>query len=166
MEKTIFGCCGHDNIRKFDIEKLAFAIHADYRQKNPGTANDIPWDELTEDIKESNRDQARDIGTKLKLAGCACDSGETPFPSIEQFDDETFLYLSKKEHQRWMDDKKKNGWTYAPVRDNVNKYHPMLVAWDELPEAEKQKDMDTVANIIPLLKGIGLRVYKTILWNG
>ena len=59
-----------------------------------------------------------------------------------------------------MDDKKKNGWTYAPVRDNINKYHHLLVEWDELPEAEKKKDMDVVANIIPLLKGIGLRVYK------
>jgi hypothetical protein len=36
------------------------------------------------------------------------------------------------------------------------------VPWEELPKEEQQKDIDTAENIIPLLKSIDLRVYKTI----
>jgi len=144
------------------IEKLAMEIHTDFRKKNPGADNDKPWEELTEHFKDSNRNQARDIGAKLKLIGCEYDSGDTPFPSIEQFDKETVLFLAKNEHQRWMDEKTKNGWVYAPVRDNEKKHNPLLVEWDKLPVNEQKKDVDAVENIIPLLKGIGLRVYRTI----
>ena len=52
---------------------LARAIHQDYLsiQANMGITLQtnpclVPWDELSENIKESNRRQADDIGKKLK----------------------------------------------------------------------------------------------------
>jgi hypothetical protein len=61
-----------------------------------------------------------------------------------------------------MNDRISTGWSYGSVRDNDKKIHPLLVDWDQLPDAEKQKDVNVVNNIIPLLKSIGLRVYQTI----
>ena len=147
------------------IEKLAVAIHEKYLKEmiasgSKDKSNVVPWDELSEEFKDSNRNQARDIATKLESAGYDCDSGDSPYPSIDRFDDETVLSLAIKEHQRWMEEKWDNGWRYAPVRDNEKKLHPLLVEWDKLDPAEKKKDIDAVNNIFPLLKNIGFRVYK------
>jgi len=149
------------------IEQLAQAIHADYLQKLKATGDTthtsaVEWPGLPEDLRESNRAQARGIAEKLKLTGHACDAGDTPFPSVEAFDEATVRQLAPLEHTRWMNERLAAGWTHGPVRDNAKKIHPLLIPWEKLPEKEKQKDVDAVNNIIPLLKSVGLRVYKTI----
>jgi len=149
------------------IEQLAQAIHADYL-KGIKAAGDTThssaadWADLPEDLREANRAQARSIAKKLRMIDHAYDAGDTPFPSVEAFDEATVLRLAREEHIRWMQERIAAGWTYGPVRDNAKKIHPLLVDWDELPDKEKQKDIDAINNIIPLLKSIGLRVYKTI----
>ena len=113
-------------------------------------------------MRDANRAQARNISQHLHNLGYDCDSGDTPFPSVEEFDEETTLLLAQNEHIRWMNERMSAGWIYNAVRNNEKKHHPMLVQWDELPEDEKKKDFDVAKNIIPLLKSVGLRVYKTI----
>jgi hypothetical protein len=146
------------------VEKLAIAIHEDYRQKNPGTDYDLPWEELTEHIKETNRDQAKNISKYLTLVGCSYDSGDTPFVSVERFTENEILIIAVETHEVWRRSKEADGWTYGEVKDPVKKTHPLLLDWNDprLPEEEKQKDVHIAKNIIPLLKGIGLRVYRTI----
>jgi hypothetical protein len=149
------------------IEQLAQAIHADFcaKETERGHADAAfvkPWAELPEGIRESNRDQARSISEKLNRIGCDYDAGDTPFLSVEAFDDATILFLAQNEHIRFVNERKRQGWTCGDVRDNERKIHPLLCPWEELSEEEKQKDVDVVKNIIPLLKSIGLRVYRTI----
>ena len=149
------------------MEQLARAIHADYlaKMRTAGQADHpsaVEWENLSEEFRESNRAQARSISEKLNMAGFAYDAGDTPFPSVEEFDQQTTLLLAQSEHIRWMQEKLANGWTYAPVRDNGLKRHPCLVPYDDLPVEEQQKDIDVINNIIPLLKSVGLRVYRTI----
>ena len=55
-----------------------------------------------------------------------------------------------------------SGWTYGPERDDEKRQTPLLVGWEFLPEAERQKDINVINNIIPLLKSIGLRIYQII----
>ena len=43
-------------------------------------------------------------------------------------------------HQLWMDSKLADGWRYGPVKDEIKKTHPDLVAYNELPDEEKLKD--------------------------
>ena len=149
------------------LEQLARAIHDDFCKKSVqrgqgDAAFVLPWEQLPQDIQESNRMQARSISEKLSLIGFAYDAGDTPFPSVDAFDDETTLLLAQNEHLRWMAERQAAGWRYAPVRDNDKRHHPLLCPWDELPSAEKQKDIDAADNIIPLLNSIGLRVYRSI----
>ncbi|MDR1527713.1 MAG: hypothetical protein LBS46_08630 [Dysgonamonadaceae bacterium] len=143
-------------------EKLAIAIHEDYRRKNPGTDYDIPWEELTEHIKNTNREQAQNIANYLTLIGCSYDSGDTPFPSVEQFTANEILTMGIEVHRVWMKSKIVDGWMYGKEKDAIQKTHPLLIAWEKLPEEEKQKDKDMAENIISLLKSIGLRVYKVM----
>jgi hypothetical protein len=179
------------------IEKLAIAIHGNYLTEMIANDQDhhpsaVVWQELPEELKESNRNQARDIAAKLKSMGYEYDAGDTPFTSIEQFNPDTLLFLARKEHLRWQDEKKANGWTCAPLSEGFelarktvspeawnslnavqqknaairemrkDKRSHLLTGWDELEEEEKQKDIKAVENIIPLLKSIGLRVYEIV----
>ena len=46
----------------------------------------------------------------------------------------------KLEHIRWCRFYFINHWSYAEVRDNAKRHHPMLVDYEKLPEAERAKD--------------------------
>jgi hypothetical protein len=141
-------------------EALAKAIHENYLKNMIANGNGnhpsaVPWEELPEELKESNRLQAQDIATKLTQEGYDYDTGDTPFPSVEEFSDDTVLRLAKQEHQRWRHEKERAiKETGKEIRTHL------LVDWDELEEAEQEKDIQAIRNIIPLLKTIGLRVYK------
>ena len=125
-----------------------------------GSPYTVPWEELDEETRDSNREQALDIPNKLLSVGCDFDSGDTPHQTLEAFTEDEILRLAQDEHIRWMAQKERDGWEYAPVRDNANKKNPCLVPWEDLPPEEQQKDIDAVENIIPLLRKAGLRVYR------
>ena len=150
----------------------------------------VSWDVLPEELKESNRRVARRIGKNLRLLGYDYDSINTPFPSVEQFDEDTILKLAQKQHEDWMEEKIRSGWTYAPLSKGIkaaqarhtpvawakltvqdqedlavvelrkDRHSHLLVGWDDLPEKELKKDIAIAENIIPLLKSIELKVYK------
>ena len=177
-------------------EQLAVAIHEDYLQKMLAAGNidhpsAVAWESLSDEFRESNRDQARSIAKKLHVIGYAYDAGDTPFPSVDAFDDDTVILLAQHEHQRWMKEKFANGWEFAPLEygfDLAHKAHTakwdsmgsldrknaainemrkekkshLLCPWESLPDDEAQKDINVAENIIPMLKAIGLRVYKTV----
>jgi hypothetical protein len=43
-------------------------------------------------------------------------------------------------HEAWMKQTLAEGWAYGRVKDPVNKTHPCLVPFDELPVAQQSKD--------------------------
>ena len=44
------------------------------------------------------------------------------------------------QHEQWLEQKKRDGWTYAARRNNRKKTHPMLLPYEELPDYERRKD--------------------------
>jgi hypothetical protein len=153
--------------RAIHEDSMAARIHENYVENHAagadsGSSYGGEWDSLPDEIKDSNRTQALSIPDKLLLVRCGFDAGDTPYPTLTQFTDDEVLLLAQDEHERWMEDKRRNGWTYGPVRDNEKKIHPCLVSWEKLPENEQQKDRDVALNIIPLLKKAGLRVYRMV----
>ena len=54
------------------------------------------------------------------------------------------------QHVQWMEQRRAQGWTYGPVRDEALKTHPMLVPFDQLPVMEQKKD-DLVSAIVRAL---------------
>ncbi|MDR1116390.1 MAG: AAA family ATPase [Tannerella sp.] len=143
-------------------EKLAIAIHEDFCLKNPDSDNNIPWTALPEDVKDSNRDQAHCFGEYLTVAGYDFDSGDTPFPSIKKFTGDELLKIARLSHEIWIKSKTDAGWIHGNVKNAVNKTHPLLTEWEQLPEEEKLKDLDIAENIIPLMESVGLRIYRVI----
>jgi hypothetical protein len=149
-------------------EILSRAIHEDYvrRQRELGDTPEsnpslVPWDELPEDLKESNRHQADHAGVKLKAIGC----GVAPLTDWDaerfQFTAEEVELMAQMEHQRFVEERLRVGWTYAPGPKNMEwKTSPILVPWEELPESEKDKDRNPVRGLPRFLARAGLQVYR------
>ena len=45
------------------------------------------------------------------------------------------------QHNAWCADKLAAGWKYGPVKDADKREHPCLVAYAELPVAQRRKDL-------------------------
>jgi class 3 adenylate cyclase/tetratricopeptide (TPR) repeat protein len=151
--------------RVFGIEELAQAAHAAYcdeslaRGETPATNNAIrPWEDLPDDLKEANRAQVADIPNKLRYLGYELAPSHGLLPSQIRMIDAQVEELSIIEHDRWMNNRIEQGWTFGPQRDNLRKLHPLIVPWEELSEPEKEKDRDTVRNMPKLIEKAGFRV--------
>jgi class 3 adenylate cyclase len=153
--------------RAFALEELAKAAHEEYRAKaaargeTPATNAALrPWDDLPDDLKEANRAQVADIPMKLRRLGYELAPSYGLKPSEIPITLAQLEELSIREHDRWMDDRIRNGWTYGPARDNHRKHHPSLIPWEQLSEPEKDKDRETVRNLPMLIERAGFRVRK------
>ncbi|MCW3063494.1 MAG: hypothetical protein JWN32_666 [Solirubrobacterales bacterium] len=123
-----------------------------------------PWAELPESLKESNRRFADGIGPKLEAAGCALvpaqlgPAGEDGFA----FSSDEVEALAHAEHERWAEDLLREGWKpTTDEKDPERRLHPLLVSWDQLPEAERDKDRESVRNLPAMLARAGFRLYRT-----
>lgn len=50
-------------------------------------------------------------------------------------------------HASWLDEKRRTGWKYGPVKDAEKREHPCFMPYDELPPEQRKKDLlfhDTV----------------------
>ena len=101
-------------------EVLARAIHQDYvrdqslkgesPEKSPSMAL---WFELRDDLKESNRQAARDIPRKLQAVGCEAVPQCERAITLMEFTPEEIELLSKREHDRWVNERRAGGWRYG-----------------------------------------------------
>lgn len=68
--------------------------------------------------------------------------------------------MAKNVHEVWAQNRIKEGWTYGPVRDDVNKTHPCLVPYEELPESEKEYDRATSQETLKLILKSGFVISR------
>ena len=120
----------------------------------------VPWDSLPEEFRESNRNQARQIHEKLDtLKYGVLPIGMAVPETVTAFPEDQVEFLAKMEHNRWMEEKQRNGWIHGPIRDNEKKVHPDLVPWEELDDVAREKDRNAVRTIPKLLAEAGFAVY-------
>jgi len=151
------------------VEPLAQAIHREYlAHVKAGTGvptpTAVPWDDLTEEFRDSNRNQAREIQEKLRTVNCGIMPKAMPKAMgvarvVTAFTDEQVELLSKMEHDRWMAEKLRKGWVAGTPRNDDKKIHPDLVPWEVLPEQEKEKDRNSVRTIPKFLANAGFAIY-------
>jgi hypothetical protein len=114
------------------------------------------WDQIGEDLRQANQEQADHILYKLSLIGYGLENDPQAKGPPIVFSNDEFESLAKLEHLRWSADRKLAGWTYGKIRDNELRRHPMLVPYDQLPESEKEKDRQTVRDVPFVLRAAGL----------
>ncbi|MGH9026444.1 MAG: NAD-binding protein [Acidimicrobiia bacterium] len=148
-------------------ETIARGIHEDYvsKQRAEGqtpTSNPsmVAWAELPETLKESNRDQAANVGAKLHAVG----RGLVPLTDWDEdpveFTSDEVERLAVMEHERWRQERAGGGWTPGPKRDSDSKHTPYLVPWEELSEEIREYDRDTVRALPGILASAGFAVVR------
>lgn len=68
--------------------------------------------------------------------------------------------IAENAHEVWAYNRKKEGWTYGPVRDDEKKTNPDLVPYNRLPESEKLYDREMAMETIKLLDKLGWEVKR------
>ena len=116
-----------------------------------------PWDELPEELRESNRDQALHTAEKLAVIGCVMVPAFDESSAFQYFEDEVLL-LAHMEHERWMHERKRGNSVYGPRREGP--FHPDLVPWDRLSAEARQKDVNAVRDIPQVLAEAGYQVIR------
>lgn len=120
------------------------------------------WEELAECYKNSYRSQLRYIGERLQdyhsgigirpvLIGDTDTISELYGPVLEE--------LAEMEHNRWMRDKRQDGWHFGPL-DCDMKTTPDLVPYDQLEESTKEFIRLSVRSFPEYLKKIGYELYR------
>jgi len=120
------------------------------------------WEGLPDTLKYSNIRQARDVFSKL--ASCGFQASAEPIENAQEvtaFTSEQVELLARQEHDDWMIERMKNGWTYGQDKDVEKKISPYLIPFGALSKEIQDYDRNAVKNIFPMLKEVGLRVYRT-----
>jgi voltage-gated potassium channel Kch len=172
---TAFGVISETTSRRLLLlgvnETVARAQHAQWLRNMERTAgaaaagnpNFKPWEELSDEQKEFNRRFADDINAKLDRIGAIV----VPMPLPEsagdrfEFSAAELELLARDEHERWMDQRRRDGWTYGPQRDDARKLHDALKPYDELDQATRDKDHDAIAQIPVTLAAAGFAIRRT-----
>lgn len=68
--------------------------------------------------------------------------------------------IAENAHEVWAYNRKQEGWTFGPERDDTKKLHPDMIAYNKLPESEKLYDREMAMNTIKLLKKLGWKLTK------
>lgn len=68
--------------------------------------------------------------------------------------------MAKNVHEVWAKNRLAEGWTYGPVRDDAKKETPCMVAYENLPENEKEYDRATSLETLKLILKLGFEISK------
>ena len=170
---SVFGMledtCTVEMVLAEEMESLARAIHEEFlaarqadgsaqkRQDDPALAD---WEHLREDFRESNRQQADHIGIKLRAIGCRMVPAEAAGEKVTDFSAEEIEMLSQLEHRRWYAGRWLSGWRYGKETDKARRIHNCLVPWEELTEAIREYDRETVRKLPRWVEKAKLKVVR------
>ncbi|MCD6217180.1 hypothetical protein J7L05_04895 [bacterium] len=133
-------------------EKLAKYVHSRYRAIYPPQLiltpeSMVDWDDLSDELKESNRLNVDNIVQKLNEIGFVIEEVDTETKTLKPFTDEQIEIMAEMEHARWMAEKMVAGWKYGKHKDIGKKEHPSIVSWRELSDAMKDIDRNLIKNM-------------------
>ncbi|HZA10545.1 RyR domain-containing protein [Mycobacterium sp.] len=157
-------------------ERAAMLIHERYRSAVGGTSPArLPWAELDEFYRGSNRRQVRNalwiveqIGghtwNGLDAGVAATPPQSTPAEPLQRlqamgFDRSSALAMARAEHEDWCRYYKKAGWKHGKVRDEQAKTHPNLTNWRviEADPALLNAALTSLAETLSQLRELGYR---------
>ena len=143
-------------------DRMARTVHAGYVQMKGERGGDpatdpsmASWARLSDDFRESNRQQTEHLDIKLRTVGCR----RRPIAPGESadfaFTEAEIELLAEMEHNRWNAERSLAGWIYGEKKNVPGKISPYIRPWAELSEEIKEYDRDTIRNIPAILAAIG-----------
>ncbi len=139
------------------LDSLARAAHEIYLRDAPqGQPSSVPWEQLPERFKQSNRAFTDHMQTKLSALGMRL----VPLKGGRIiFSDTEIEKLAEMEHYRWTVSQRAAGWRHGAIRNDYLRQHPLLVDWSQLPESARAANRQMVRGIpaIAELAGYSIR---------
>ena len=150
--------CSEKEIVEKDRTRLARAIHH-YRRTTADAEHAVPhWNELDEEAQDFYRQAADHAPIKMRAIGCEITHAKNATENFAFTTDEIEL-LARLEHRRWCASRQLAGYRFGHTadgkKDTQRKLHPHLIAWDELPEMEREILRRDTAHIPQWLHSIG-----------
>ncbi len=153
---------------KMSSEELAPAVHDDYRalcHKNGWAIRyDVPFEKLPDDVKADNIAAAARIPRVLALAGLAVVSEDHPSTlsgeEVLSIIEDKLELLADYEHDGFMEQKYRDGWSHGLVRDDEARKHPSLVQYANLSEQDKEKDRNSVRRYPDIVELAGYKIVE------
>jgi len=68
--------------------------------------------------------------------------------------------LAEAFHERWCKQRRRQGWTYNPIRNDTKKEHPLLVPYAKLSEADKERNRLPARLTQAKLLDVGYRIER------
>jgi hypothetical protein len=158
----------------FSRELVARSLHENYRQlelikfkdgKREEPESDPAmreWFHLSDTFKNANRNQADRLSEILNKLGYRMKIVVGKRVINDAISENLIEELAKEEHNNWVEERKKDGWTYADIekKDESKKLHPLMKLWDELDKDDKDKDRDPIRNIPIVLQNNNIEMEK------
>jgi hypothetical protein len=132
------------------LDSFARALHEDYRSRPKEQLNpqaDVPWYELPELMKLSNRWRADHTPLLMELAGIRPVSG-VKAPVALKLSSEQIERLAELEHRR-----------YTIERRMVLEHDPHIPPWERLTEDQKNWNRKEVAKLPEIMAGLGIELH-------
>jgi RyR domain len=151
---------------RMNSEELAPAVHGFYRQAVEGqlVPYDVEYETLPDSVHADNIAAAARIPRVLALLGLAVVSQDHPTTltpeEVSAIIEADIELLAECEHDGWIEQKYRDGWTYSAVRDDDAKQHPCLVQYATLREEDKEKDRHAVRHYPDVAALAGFKIVE------
>lgn len=151
-ERMDESCCFGDReqsmrpefVMKDELNRRARLMNDIY---NEGSSHPRSWEELSPFLRQSNIAAADHLIVKARcllgdesLTELDAESMSKASACWNTLSAEQRDSLQKMEHRRWMRFHQMYNWSFAPVRDDALRHHPLILPYEELSAAEQAKD--------------------------
>ncbi len=163
---SLSGLATDSGLFSSNTDVLARVFHEAYVESaDDNKTAKTDWVNLSEDMKQANRSLVVHIPAKLHSMGIDIEpwlrkinrihsKNKIHFPNITGLSDNTERVepLAILEHERWMAERRLNGWIFGQSRDNQRRVHPDLVPYAQLSEDSKKYDRTMVMTLARMLE--------------
>ncbi len=139
------------------LDAFAQALHEDYRQRSQATINpqaNVPWHELPEFMKMSNRWRADHTPLLMELAGLHL-AHDVQSPVVASLTGEQVELLAELEHRRYTIERR-----LVESRFGLAKRQSARIAqWSELSDDQKNRNREEVAHVPKIMAALGIELH-------
>jgi hypothetical protein len=137
------------------LDAFAQALHEDYRQRSQGTINpqaNVPWRELPEFMKMSNRWRADHTPLLMELTGLHLDT-DVPSPAVLKLSEEQIESLARLERRRYTIERGLIERRFGSAQSQN------IPDWDELSDDQKNSERSEAARLPEIMARLGIQLH-------
>ncbi len=137
------------------LDAFAQALHEDYRQRSQGAINpqaNVPWRELPEFMKMSNRWRADHTPLLMELTGLHLET-DVPSPAVLKLTEEQIESLARLERRRYTIERGLIERRFGSAQRQD------IPDWDELSDDQKNSERSEAARLPEIMAGLGIQLH-------